>query len=164
MQIALRPTASADLEFVLTAEADLDAERWIMADAREVHAAVIDGPHQEHLVIVGAETQLVGFIMLAGLDNVNAALEVRRIVVTRRGEGIGRAALRLAVERCLAVHNARRVWLDVSPDNERAKRSYRAVGFVYEGTLRDAVRVTPDTWEPLEIMSVLSTEWANPPS
>lgn len=164
MQIALRPTASDDLEFVLTAEADPDAERWIMADAREVHAAVIDAAHEEHLVIVGGDTQLFGFIMLAGLDDVNAALEVRRIVVTRRGEGIGRAALRLAVERCFAVHNAHRVWLDVSPDNGRAKRSYRAVGFVYEGTLRDAVRVNPDTWEPLEIMSVLATEWAPPAS
>ena len=46
------------------------------------------------------------------------------------------------------------VWLDVKPHNERALGAYRAVGFVHEGVLRDAL-LTEGEWESLAIMSVL---------
>jgi RimJ/RimL family protein N-acetyltransferase len=50
------------------------------------------------------------------------------------------------------------VWLDVKPANDRAKRVYKALGFVHEGTMREAAR-DGDGWDALELMSVLEGEW-----
>jgi diamine N-acetyltransferase len=42
--------------------------------------------------------------------------------------------------------------------NERARRAYAAVGFVEEGTLRDAL-LTNGVYESLVVMSILDREW-----
>jgi RimJ/RimL family protein N-acetyltransferase len=80
-------------------------------------------------------------------------------VIADRGRGIGRRALRLVLDRAFGELGAHRVWLDVKPHNERALRAYRAVGFVHEGVLRDAL-LTDGAYESLAIMSVLEHEWA----
>jgi RimJ/RimL family protein N-acetyltransferase len=100
----------------------------------------------------------LGYAIISGIGDRNAALEMRRIAVTEPGRGVGREALRLAVDRCFAEHGAHRVWLDLNPENERAKRAYSALGFVSEGTLREAIR-RDDGWESLELMAVLEHEW-----
>jgi RimJ/RimL family protein N-acetyltransferase len=53
------------------------------------------------------------------------------------GRGYGRDALRLLVDYGFRIQNFRKLWLTVQGSNERAIRSYRAVGFVEEGRLRE---------------------------
>jgi len=50
-----------------------------------------------------------------------------------RGQGYGREAVRLLVDFGFRMHNLRKIWLETLGDNERAIRSYQAVGFVQEG-------------------------------
>jgi diamine N-acetyltransferase len=156
--LLLRRATEADLAFVLDAEADLDASPFINRWSAERHRRAIAAADEEALIVVeGGEP--VGFVLLAGLEDPNRVVELRRIVVVRRGEGIGRRALEMVLERAFSQLEAHRVWLDVKPHNERARRAYAAVGFVEEGLMRDAARTPAGDYESLILMSMLEPEW-----
>jgi RimJ/RimL family protein N-acetyltransferase len=55
------------------------------------------------------------------------------------GRGYGREAVRLLVGYGFTIQNLRKIWLETHGTNERAIRSYRAVGFVEEGRQREQV-------------------------
>ena len=55
------------------------------------------------------------------------------------GRGYGRDAMRLLVGYGFTIQNLRKIWLETHGTNERAIRSYRAVGFVEEGRQREQV-------------------------
>ena len=55
---------------------------------------------------------------------------MKRIVAADKSRGIGRSALRVLVEHAFRDLNVNSVSLAVFPDNERGRRSYRALGFV----------------------------------
>jgi diamine N-acetyltransferase len=158
VSVALRPTTAADLDFVLAAESDPEASRFVTAEPREAHEATIADPNQQHLIACEGEERL-GYVMLCGVEDPNRVIEVRRIVIVERGRGLGREALRLVVDRAFRELGAHRVWLDVLPHNERALRAYQAVGFVHEGVMREAQLVN-GVHESLAIMSILEHEWA----
>ena len=52
------------------------------------------------------------------------------------GKGYGREAVALLVDYGFRLWNVRKIWLETLADNERAIRSYQAVGFVPEGRQR----------------------------
>lgn len=153
----LRDTMPGDLDFVLAAEAEPDVARFVTVESREQHEAAIADPNQRHLIVIEGSKRL-GYVILRGVEDRNRVIEVRRIVVTERGQGLGRVALRLVVDRAFRKYGAHRVWLDVMPQNERALRVYRDVGFVHEGVMREAQLVN-GVHESLAIMSILEQEW-----
>ena len=56
------------------------------------------------------------------------------------------------------LRNLRRIWLNVNSDNERAVRSYKAVGFVEEGRQRQHVW-SNGRYIDLVCMGLLREEW-----
>jgi diamine N-acetyltransferase len=88
-------------------------------------------------MIVAGE-QALGFLILEGLQRRDRVLELRRIVVDRKGHGTGRRALAPALDLAFADHGADRVWLDIVSGNERAGAVFAACGFTVQGpsTLR----------------------------
>jgi diamine N-acetyltransferase len=156
--LQLVPAAEADLDFVLAAEADPEAAPYIAQWSRDRHRQAIGDPDEE-LLIVADDGEPLGFVLLAGMTGEHRTVELRRIVVVRRGEGVGRRALELVLERAFGELGAHRVWLDVKPHNERARRAYRAVGFVEEGVMRDALSAPGGGRESLVLMSMLGPEW-----
>ncbi|MCG8359477.1 MAG: GNAT family N-acetyltransferase, partial [Kiloniellales bacterium] len=64
----------------------------------------------------------------------------------------------IVMERVFEGLGAHRLWLDVFPDNARARHVYRSMGFAEEGTLRDALRFG-DGYASLVIMSMLAPEY-----
>ena len=154
----LRPATEADLAFVLDAEADLEAAPFINQWSADRHRQAIGVADEEALIVVDGDER-VGFVLLAGLEDSNRVIELRRIVVIRRSEGIGRRTLSLVLERAFGELGAHRVWLDVKPHNERARRAYAAVGFVEEGVMRDCARTPEGEYESLVLMSMLEPEW-----
>jgi diamine N-acetyltransferase len=156
--LRLVPAAEADLDFVLAAEADPEAAPFIAQWSRDRHRQAIGDPDEE-LLLVADDGEPLGFVLLAGLTGEHRTVELRRIVLVRRGEGVGRRALELVLERAFGELGAHRVWLDVKPRNERARRAYRAVGFVEEGVMRDALSAPGGGRESLVLMSMLAPEW-----
>ena len=123
------------------------------------HRDAISDPDQAHLTF-DEDGASAGLLLLAGLTGRNRSVELRRIVVSRRGEGRGRAALVLALDHAFQACDAHRVWLDLLPDNARALRLYERSGFRSEGLLRDA-HLRPDgSFASLRVMSILREEWA----
>lgn len=112
-----------------------------------------------HLVIERLDDQRpVGYIILAGLKNSNQSVEFRRIVVTEKGKGYGKCALRLVKRLAFEHLDAHRLWLDVKDFNARARHIYESEGFIVEGTLRECFKVE-DTFESLVVMSMLKREY-----
>ena len=156
-ELSLRPTGEDDLDYVVAAEADPDNAPFLAPSPREEHLGFLRDPRQRHL-IAEAGGRPVGFALLR-LHPEDRAVELRRLAVTEKGRGYGRAALRLAMAEAFEEHGAHRLWLDVKPHNERALALYRKAGFVEEGLLRDALYYG-DRFESLIVMSILRPEWA----
>lgn len=159
MDLRLRAADTADLELVLALEADPDAAPFVIGWSREQHEAALIDPDQTNLIVLDDVAEPVGFVLLAGLRNEHRGLELRRIVVARKGRGVGRRALELVLSRAFGQLGAHRVWLDVKVNNERAQRAYSAAGFVREGVLREAL-LSDGAYESLIVMSILEHEWA----
>jgi diamine N-acetyltransferase len=138
--LALRPTAPRDLDYVLGLEADPENAPFIIRWSRERHERAIADPDEAHLIVVDGEAP-TGFVLLAGLRGEERTIELRRIVIGPKGRGLGQRALREVLDRAFSELQARRVWLDVKPENLRAQAAYRRVGFTDDGELRDGLLV-----------------------
>ena len=160
MNVSLRPSAERDLDFVLAAEADADVRPWILPWSRAGHRATLDAEGMAHLIAVDEDRgRPVGFVILAGLeDETHHCIEFRRLVVTERGRGYGRATITTVCDLAFDSLGAHRLWLDVKQGNSRARHLYASVGFVQEGLLRECLAAEAG-WESLVIMAMLEAEY-----
>ncbi len=174
-RIRLRPTLSSDIAFVLSLEQDADNLPFITPWERTQHEASIRFPDMRHFIIEGgAGLEAVGFLILIGCRNPHQSIELKRMVVAAKGQGMGRAALRVAKRVAFDDLGAHRFWLDVKARNTPAKALYDAEGFVVEGTLREAVRIeqrasslpagrgsqSGGDFDSLIVLSMLKTEFS----
>ena len=159
-RVRLRPTMQSDLEFVVSLEQDPENLPFITPWERTQHEAAIRFPDFRHFIVEGGEgLASVGFLILIGCRSQHQSLELKRMVVRSKGEGFGRAALRVAKKVAFDDLGAHRFWLDVKKRNVRAKALYDSEGFVVEGELRESVKVQGG-FESLIVMSVLAAEFA----
>ncbi|PIG93383.1 GNAT family N-acetyltransferase [Gloeocapsopsis sp. IPPAS B-1203] len=159
MILALRPTATEDLDFVLTTEQNRENSSFIQQWTPQQHADALCDRDLSHLIIERTTPKLsVGYIILAGLENPHCSIELRRLVVKDKGKGYGTAALRLIKKLAFEQLHAHRLWLDVKDFNYIARRLYEKEGFVVEGILRECLKVG-DRFESLVLMSMLQSEY-----
>jgi diamine N-acetyltransferase len=128
--LTLRPTGADDLGRVVAIEAAADTAQWLGETGWAWHERARADPDQDH-VVVELDGVVVGFGVMAGLRTADRVIELRRMVVHPefRGCGLGRSLLRSMRRRAHALHGASRVWLDVKPDNRRARKLYESEGF-----------------------------------
>jgi diamine N-acetyltransferase len=100
----------------------------------------------------------VGFIIIAGLKNPHESIELKRIVIEKKGQGLGRKALKIIKKLAFEELNAHRLWLYVKEFNHRARHLYKTEGFIEEGLLRDCLK-TDQRYESLIVMSILKNEY-----
>lgn len=83
----------------------------------------------------------VGYFILRNPNGAIDELRIGYVLVDpgRRGEGIGKAMLRLALSFAFGLYHATRVTLAVFEDNVRARACYEAIGFVDTGNLETYV-------------------------
>lgn len=159
-ELRLRATEPADVDYWMAAERDPEARRWVTPRDRAHHLAAIADPDVRHLV-VERDGRRVGCALLAGAENVHRSVELRRIVLTERGGGLGTRVVRLLVDVAFDDLGAHRLWLDVVEQNDRARHVYRRVGFVEEGLMRDAF-LNGGRHHGLVLMSMLAHERPRP--
>jgi RimJ/RimL family protein N-acetyltransferase len=134
--LRLRPTRPQDLAFVRGAEAAPENRDFVEQWSEAEHRACLEGDDCCHLTIEEADGTPVGYVILEGLTDPGGSVLLRRIVVSRKGAGIGRRAMQ-AIERfCFEDLRALRLWLEVYDDNPVACGLYRRDGFRVEGTGR----------------------------
>ncbi|UZG43170.1 GNAT family N-acetyltransferase [Caldimonas thermodepolymerans] len=159
-RIRLRPTLVDDLDYVLTVENDPVNRPAITPWERTQHEAAVRFPDFRHFIVeAGDSAEPAGFVILVGCRSPHRSIELKRMVIQRKGEGLGRACLRLLKKIAFEDLGAHRFWLDVKVHNVRAKALYDKEGFVEEGRLRECVR-TEGGYESLVVMSLLDREYA----
>jgi RimJ/RimL family protein N-acetyltransferase len=158
-RVRLRPTMQSDLEFVLSLERDPANLPYITPWERIQHEAAIRFPDFRHFIVeAGPGLEAGGFLILIGCRNPHQSIELKRMVVQEKNRGYGRAALRVVKKIAFDDLGAHRLWLDIKKRNTRAKGLYETEGFVFEGELRQAVKVA-DGYDSLVVMSMLQEEF-----
>jgi diamine N-acetyltransferase len=125
------------------------------------HLRCLTDPDVRYLV-ANYSGQVMGFAILLGMTSPHKSLELKRIVVSTPGKGLGKEMLRLVIRKAFDEYGAHRLWLDVFEHNMRAQRAYAAVGFQREGVLREAV-YRGGEYHSLILMSILDREYCESP-
>lgn len=163
MPIGLRPTMLSDLDFVLSVEQDPANRPFITPWERPQHEGAVRFPDFRHFVVEAPESsERIGFVILQGCRNPHGSVELKRLVLQRKGEGLGRVCVRRLKAMAFRDLKAHRFWLDVKTLNTRALALYAGEGFVEEGRLRESVRVMvdgADGYDTLVVMSLLDREY-----
>jgi diamine N-acetyltransferase len=114
-------------------------------------------PDIAHLIVEADKR--VGYVILAGLQDPNETIELRRIVIMEKGLGYGKAAIQQVKQEAFEKYQVNRLWLDVKEHNHRAQALYKSAGFVLEGTLRQCLKTENGHYESLLLMSILHEEY-----
>lgn len=153
----------SDLDFVTTVETDARNLPFITPWERTQHEAAVRIPDFRHFIVeAGPDYERAGFVILQGCRNPHRSVELKRIVLQPKGQGLGRACVRLLKRMAFRDLHAHRFWLDVKALNTRALALYASEGFVEEGRLRESVRVNvdgADGYDSLIVMSMLDREF-----
>ncbi len=122
-------------------------DRWAEADDRLVWA-----------VVERSSGQVVGEALLLDHDPGNRSCGFRIWLSGARDRGLGTEATRLAVGHAFDGLHLHRVQLEVYAFNPRARRVYEKVGFVLEGTQREALLFDGE-WVDAHVMGLLEQDW-----
>ena len=159
LRLRLRPTMLSDLDFVQSVETDAHNLPFITPWERTQHEGAVRFPDFRHFIVeAGADYARAGFVILQGCRNPHRSVELKRIVLQPKGQGLGRACVRRLKLMAFRDLHAHRFWLDVKRLNQRAQALYASEGFVEEGVLRESVRLS-DGYDSLVVMSMLSREY-----
>ena len=89
----------SDLDFVISVESDPANRPFITPWDRTQHEGAIRFPDFRHFIVEsGADYASTGFVILQGCRNPHRSVELKRIVLQRKGEGLGRACVRLLAQ------------------------------------------------------------------
>ena len=165
-RVLLRPLRPSDVEplwrtrldpitWAQTSEAPYVPETLESARARYAEPA----KDSSASFAVEVEGALVGRAALFGVDDLARSAEIGlTLLAEHRGRGHGRDVLQVLLCYAFRSRNLRRVHLQSLASNQRALRTYRAVGFVEEGRLREHAWVE-GAYDDVLLLSVLRSEW-----
>jgi len=163
LPLRLRPTMLSDLDYVISVETDAHNLPFITPWERPQHEGAVRIPDFRHFIVeAGPGQERAGFVILQGCRNQHRSVELKRIVLQPKGQGLGRACARYLKRMAFRDLRAHRFWLDVKQLNTRALALYASEGFVEEGRLRESVRITidgADGYDSLVVMSMLDREY-----
>ena len=157
--VVMRETEPEDLGFVLQAEQHPDNSMYVYQWSYDEHQSALTNPNLKHYIIINKmSNSLVGYVILDDVLNSSHSINLRRIVITKKGQGIGKATLGLVKEVAFKKLNAHRLWLDVFTDNEKAYQIYLKSGFKQEGLLRESY-LRNGKYASQYIMAILASEY-----
>lgn len=151
-ELVLRRFAPEDADGVEALLAEPEVERWWA-----------DGDYdRDHGWVVWLQGSLAGWVQYdeeAYEWYPSVALDIA-LASALHGQGYGRRVLRLVIEHFIAKGH-HRFTIDPNPDNERAIRSYTAVGFKPVGVMRAYERNRDGGWNDGLLMDlvVLDGKW-----
>lgn len=116
----------------------------------------------EQKAIVTDEGKHIGWVDLKNIDKLNKHAELGIAIGDKNywGKGYGLAAMKAMLQWGFKDLGLNKIWLRVEIDNEKAIKSYKRMGYVEEGILRQ------DRWRNGEFvdrlrMSILKAEFLN---
>ncbi|KJY92313.1 MULTISPECIES: GNAT family N-acetyltransferase [Pseudoalteromonas] len=125
--LRLTPSESAHLSRFVTMESAADNSQFIISSPLSTHQSQFADTNLRYLTIYSG-SEIVGFIILA-VEPELKSVEFRRIVVAKKGLGIGQEAINQMEKYVLEELRITRIWLDVFADNTRAQHIYQKLGY-----------------------------------
>lgn len=160
MEIVLRKTEVTDLDNVLNAESHPENSIYVYQWSFNEHKMSLSDLNMLHYVICNENNEFYGYVILDNLQDISSSVNLRRLVVTKKGMGIGRIVLQKIQKIAFEELKIHRLWLDVFVDNHRAYELYKKVGFRLEGTLIDSY-LRNDRYISQHIMAKLHREYTD---
>jgi RimJ/RimL family protein N-acetyltransferase len=128
--------------------------RWDSAE----HQSEMARPGSLYLLWKPAGT-ILGFALVQDLDSRHDSAYLKRIAVAEPGKGVGGLLIEAILERLFTGSAINRVSLNVFPENERAVRAYRRLGFETEGLCRENYRNRDGAYRSSLLMAALRRDW-----
>jgi ribosomal-protein-alanine N-acetyltransferase len=109
--------------------------------------------------IVCAQDDLVGMVSLHSVSWVHRHAEIGyQIAAEHHGKGVGKAAVKLLVEKAFAESSMQRLTAFISTENEASLKLAQRLGFVHEGTLRKYFLIQ-NRWVDEAVYALLKSDW-----
>ncbi len=129
-RITLRPTTEIDLPFVLEVEQDSANTPLVGQWSLDKHKVALINSDVGHWIIESEAGQTpAGYVIALGLSSGKHEINLKRIVVSSKGSGIGRQALHAFHRMAFEELGARRITLVVRRHNSRAIDLYLSEGY-----------------------------------
>lgn len=159
-RVLLRHATESDVEPIAAMLAEPEVARWWGDhDAARVRRELLDDPDCETFAIEvdGA----VAGVLLVSEENTpdyrHAGLDIS-LATRHQNRGLGREALRVAIDHLADERGHHRFTIDPAADNETAIRCYTAVGFKPVGVMRRYGRDADGAWRDGLLMDLLAEE------
>lgn len=130
--MTLRRASFQDLAFVVALEQKFRGQNLVGADDSETHQQRMNDRDCQYWIAEHGDLP-AGHVILRGIQSVDRSVELKRIVISEPGQGLGSMVLRAIMSKVFDELGAHRLWLDVFEHNARARHVYRSMGFVEEG-------------------------------
>jgi ribosomal protein S18 acetylase RimI-like enzyme len=127
--VGLRRSTAADLPWITALERHPHNLDFIGQWSDAEHLEAIEGRRGRSHWIIEREGKPAGYLIAYDARGQGAGLYVKRILVSLKNHGTGRAALALFLERHLDRAAGEFAWLNVRLGNDRAEHVYRSLGF-----------------------------------
>lgn len=157
-RIVMEDAADGDVDLIIDIESRPENRDFIWIGTREEHLAEIRDPN--HMLLLMREKtggDIIGYTLIR-LDFKSNLFEIRRIVITRKGEGFGREAMQALIRYAFEETETNRLWLDVYPDNEVGIRLYESLHMHRDGILRQNYKAERGYLDQI-IYSILRSEY-----
>ena len=155
---ALIPATPADIPAIMALERGPGFEplvgRWPAAE-HEVEMAKAGSRY----FLWGPAGSILGFALIQNLDSPHDAAYLKRIAVAEPGQGVGGLLLEAMLDWLFTSTAINRLSLNVFPENERAVRAYRRLGFETEGLCRENYRHMDGAYRSSLLMAILRRDW-----
>lgn len=125
-----------------------------------LEVALAATPPTSHLFTATSGEEVVGYGELRDINLGQASAVISRVLIAEgwQGRGLGRQLVDALARVAFEELNLHRLELQVFDFNQPAIRTYKSLGFVREGTLREA-RVIDGARQNLYVMGLLRPEW-----
>ena len=158
-RLKLLPTQKNDVYKIMSMETHQDNKPYVTPYSYQRHGQIIGSSNEMHASIWDkTNNDLLGFVILVGLENPNKVLECKRMVINKKGHGFGHETIQLIKKYCFETLQYHKLWLDAFEGNQRAIHLYETEGFKKEGILRDHVK-KEDGYYALIVFSMLVSEY-----
>jgi diamine N-acetyltransferase len=134
-------------------------KQYIPNWSRSRHLEAIEDTDFMYLMIEAyPDFRPVGYTILSGIESDSKNIDFRQLVITEKGKGFGREALKLSKQLAFEKFRAHRIRLEIWTHNPHSMALCKSEGLFEEGLVRDCVR---ENYRYLSyiIMSMLESEY-----
>jgi RimJ/RimL family protein N-acetyltransferase len=155
--LSLARAVAGDVPFIMTCERLEGYDQLVGRSEEAWHRAALIEPRYAYF-LARRDGAPVGFAILRDWSAPEQVTHIKRIAVTTPGLGVGKAFLRLLLDRVFEETQTHRLSLGLFPENLRARRAYEGAGFKAEGISRGSALFGGVHRDEL-VMAILRPDW-----